>query len=192
VLATADDRTLLRLLLGPAAARTAAGRSLGELLESDGRELRRIGLRARARRRLLASAEIARRHQPAAPAPAPVATPRLALAAFGELRRRATEVLAVLLLDARLCPLQLVEVASGAVAHVGATPREVFAPALSRGASAILLAHNHPSGQSDPSQEDTNFTGAMAEAGRLLDVPLLDHLVVCRRSYFSYREAGML
>jgi DNA repair protein RadC len=83
-------------------------------------------------------------------------------------------------------------VALGSRSHVAARPREVFGPALQRGATALILVHNHPSGEVDPSPEDEDFTTAMSEAGRLLDIEVVDHLVVARRAYFSFREAGRM
>jgi DNA repair protein RadC len=68
----------------------------------------------------------------------------------------------------------------------------VFTPALSAKASAIVIAHNHPSGHADPSPPDAEFTRAMVGAGRVLHVDVIDHLVVTRRSYYSVRRSGRL
>lgn len=187
----ADEGALLGAVLG-GAARRLAGRPLADLLEADGRALAEAGLDAASRARLMAVAEIARRHQPASLPPPAVTAPRHALQHLGPLRLRAKEALCVLLLDSRMCAIGLAAVAEGSLAHVAATPREVFAPALSAGASALLMAHNHPSGQVEPSAEDLEFTRSMVEAGRLLEVPVVDHLVVARRGYFSLREAGLM
>lgn len=188
-----DEPTLLAALLGSAAAAMVAHVAASDLLEADEAVLSELGLPPAARRRLLAGAELARRFQPGLPAPAPVRQARDALVHLAALRRAQSEMLAVLPLDARLGPLGgLALVAQGAVAHVSAEPREVFAPALERRASAIVLAHNHPSGIAEPTSEDLAFTSLMCRAGTLLGVPLLDHLVVARRGYFSFAEAGLL
>ncbi|MGH7903201.1 MAG: JAB domain-containing protein [Candidatus Dormibacteraceae bacterium] len=187
----ADDGRLLRALLGPAST-AILDRPLAELLEAEPDGLAAMGLKARARSRLLAVAEVARRHQPSARPPPAVTAPRHALSHLAGLRGLGSEVLAVLLLDSRMCALGLTRVAEGALSHVTATPREVFTPALRAGASALVMAHNHPSGQAEPSPEDIEFTRVMAEAGRLLDVPVIDHLVVARRAYFSFREGGLM
>jgi DNA repair protein RadC len=187
-----DDASLLAALLGRAAAAVAAVLPVAELLEADAVRLARLGLGPAARRRLLASAELARRFQPALRAPRPLASARDVLPYLAPLRSLRTEVLAVLPLDARLGPLGgIVRVAEGTVAHVCVEAREVFAPALERRAAAIVLAHNHPSGVPDPSPEDVDFTRTMGQAGTLLGIPVVDHLVVARRGYFSFREAGM-
>ncbi len=76
--------------------------------------------------------------------------------------------------------------------HVGVTAREVFAPAIQHRAAAIVMAHNHPSGDARPSPEDRAFTDLMARAGAVLSIQVLDHLVVTRRGYFSFAEARLL
>lgn len=191
--AAADDHSLVIALLGQAAAALVVSLSVAELLEAPAARLAQLGLKPAARRRLLATAELARRFQPAVVPPRTICSPLDALPHLASLRASRTEVLAVLALDSRLAPLAgLARVAEGAVAHVSAEPREVFAPALEQGASAILLAHNHPSGVPEPSPDDVQFTGAMSRAGELLGVQVIDHLVVARRAYFSFKEAGML
>jgi DNA repair protein RadC len=191
--AAADDRSLLHDLLGPAAAALVASISLEELLETAPGRLAALGLGPTARRRLLASAELARRYQPACAPPLSVTSPRAVLPYLRSLRRSPTEVLGVLALDVRQAVLgAIVRVAQGSVSHVTAEPREVFSPALERRATSIVLAHNHPSGNPEPSLEDVEFTRAMCEAGVVLGIQVLDHVVVARRAYVSLRERGLL
>jgi DNA repair protein RadC len=71
-------------------------------------------------------------------------------------------------------------------------PREVFKPALACSAAAIVIAHNHPSGDPSPSREDHEVTRALSEAGTLLDIPLHDHIIIGADSYYSFRDAGLL
>lgn len=191
--AAADDGTLLNDLLGPAAAALVACTSVDRLLEAGPAQLLALGLSPRSRRRLLAAAELARRFQPPADPPMPISSPRSALPYLAPLRSSRTEVLGVLALDARQTSLGgLLRVAHGSIAHVSAEPREVFSPALQLGACSIVLAHNHPSGVPDPSLEDIEFTRAICEAGAVLGIRVLDHLVVTRRAYFSFREGGLM
>lgn len=68
---------------------------------------------------------------------------------------------------------------------------EVFRPAIRANAAAILIAHNHPSGSPDPSPEDVAITRAIVEAGRLLDVECLDHLVIGRGRFVSLKSKGL-
>jgi DNA repair protein RadC len=193
-LATLDDRGLLAEVIGPAAAAGVDKVPVAALLEAGAGDLAALGLGPAARRRLLAAAELARRYQPAAALPpGSCELPQHFLPHLEVLRASRVEVLGVLTLDARLGLLGgLCEVASGAVMHVAVSAREVFAPAIDRRAVAIVLAHNHPSGDPEPSAEDRTFTHLMARAGTILGIQVLDHLVVTRRGYFSFAEARML
>lgn len=67
-------------------------------------------------------------------------------------------------------------------------PREVFASAIGDRAAAIIVAHNHPSGNLDPSGEDKEITSRLLEAGQLLGIPVLDHIIVSSRGYYSFLE----
>ncbi len=71
-------------------------------------------------------------------------------------------------------------------------PREVFADALVDRAAAIIVAHNHPSGSVSPSQSDVNITAQLKQAGDILGIQLLDHIIFSRSDYFSFLEAGRL
>jgi len=71
-------------------------------------------------------------------------------------------------------------------------PREVFGPALEGRCHSVIVAHNHPSGDPNPSPEDIHLTRELAEAGRLLGIELLDHIVIGRESYVSMKERGIL
>jgi len=71
-------------------------------------------------------------------------------------------------------------------------PREVFKGALLANANCIMLAHNHPSGNPEPSNADKQVTSILVKAGKLLDVQVLDHIIVGDESYFSFRESGLL
>lgn len=71
-------------------------------------------------------------------------------------------------------------------------PREVFKPAISLSAASIVLAHNHPSGDPTPSEEDLAITRRLHEAGRMLGIELVDHVVVARDSFVSMRERKLL
>jgi DNA repair protein RadC len=71
-------------------------------------------------------------------------------------------------------------------------PREVFCAAILRHAAAVILCHNHPSGDPSPSADDNAVTEQLVAAGRLLDIPVHDHVIVGRGRYMSYAEAGLL
>ncbi len=191
-LADLDDRSLIQDLIGPAA-RAVAGIDVASLLEARPEELQAWGLPRPARRRLQAAAELARRFQPATPVPPSFRSPRDLLPLLAQIRSARREILGLVALDARLGALGgFRRVAEGAVAHVSVEAREVFRPALELGAAAIVIAHNHPSGVPEPSVEDLRFTRTMRQAGALLGIPVLDHVVVARRGYVSLCEAGLI
>ncbi len=77
---------------------------------------------------------------------------------------------------------------NSAVAH----PREVFSEAIRENASAIILCHNHPSGQVEPSEEDIECTKKLLEASEIIGIPVLDHIIIDCNSYFSFLENGLL
>lgn len=71
-------------------------------------------------------------------------------------------------------------------------PREVFREAIANRAAAIVLVHNHPSGDPTPSADDKAITAQLVAAGRLLDIPVADHVIIGRGRYLSFAEAGLL
>jgi DNA repair protein RadC len=106
----------------------------------------------------------------------------------GDLRGLAVETFMVLLLDGKHRLLRRHRASQGTLTSSLVHPREVFGPALREGAAAVAVAHNHPSGDPEPSSEDLAVTRRLIEAGRLVGVPLLDHLVVADARYVSIRE----
>ena len=101
------------------------------------------------------------------------------------------EFLRVMLLDTRNRLLDIVEVYHGAANSSQVRLAEVFKPAIQRMAPAILVCHNHPSGDPTPSPDDVAVTRAMVQAGRLLDVDVLDHLVIGGSRFVSLKERGL-
>lgn len=99
------------------------------------------------------------------------------------------EVFATLLLNGRHRVFAFAEVSRGTLTTSLVHPREVFGPALREGAAAVVVAHNHPSGDPEPSVEDLEVTRRLRDAGKLLGVPLLDHVVLGADGNFtSLRE----
>jgi DNA repair protein RadC len=120
-------------------------------------------------------------------------SPKQVFAHFGaRLRQLRQETFFVLLLDSRHRLLREVEVSRGSLNQSLVHPREVFAPALREAAAAILVLHNHPSGDPLPSREDHEVTRRLHESGELLGVPLLDHVVIGADAYTSFAERGWL
>ena len=110
---------------------------------------------------------------------------------FGpRLRHARQESFFVLLLDSRQRLLRDLEVSRGSLNQSLVHPREVFAPALRESAAAILVLHNHPSGDPRPSQDDLEVTRRLAEAGAILGIRLLDHIVIGAEGFESLSRAG--
>lgn len=101
------------------------------------------------------------------------------------------EHLRVLLLDTRNHVLDIVEVYRGSVSTSQVRVGEIFKAAVRRNASAIIVAHNHPSGDPTPSPDDVAITRAIVEAGKLLDIDVLDHMVIGQGKYVSMKERGL-
>ena len=105
------------------------------------------------------------------------------------LRHARRERFLLLLLDGRHRVLREVSVSEGTLTASLVHPREVFRPALQEAAAAVILVHNHPSGDPTPSREDREVTDRLIEVGELLGIPVLDHVVVAERGFRSLREA---
>ena len=107
-----------------------------------------------------------------------------------KLRAARQECFVVLLLDGRHRLIREELVSRGTLTASLVHPREVFRPALAACAAALILVHNHPSGDPTPSPEDREVTRRLARAGEILGVAVVDHVVVAERGYRSLREEG--
>lgn len=83
-------------------------------------------------------------------------------------------------------------ISKGGLAGTIADPKVIFKTALEHNAAYIILAHNHPSGNLKPSHEDISLTKRLAEAGKILDLHVLDHLIFANRLYFSFGDEGLI
>jgi DNA repair protein RadC len=108
------------------------------------------------------------------------------------LRHVRQERFLVLLLDGRNRLIRIETVSQGTLTASLVHPREVFRPALREAAAALILVHNHPSGDPAPSAEDREVTLRLVRAGEILGVRVLDHVIVAERGYRSLREDGLL
>jgi DNA repair protein RadC len=108
------------------------------------------------------------------------------------LRDLRQEEFRLLLLNTQHAVLKELIVTRGTLDASVVHPREVFKAAISESAAAIILVHNHPSGDPAPSKEDRDVTDQLAAAGRLLAIPILDHVVVGDGRYVSFVEMGLL
>ena len=83
-------------------------------------------------------------------------------------------------------------VSEGGLAGTIADPKLIFKIALEHLAHAVILVHNHPSGNTAPSQADRNITDKLCQAGKMLDLPVLDHIIFADHSYLSFADEGYL
>ena len=98
----------------------------------------------------------------------------------------------ILLLNRANRVIKKAQVSQGGVAGTVADPKIIFKLALDELASGIILAHNHPSGNLTASQADLDLTKKLKEAGKLLDIQVLDHLIVAGQKYFSFADEGLM
>jgi DNA repair protein RadC len=96
----------------------------------------------------------------------------------------------VLLLDAKNRKIRDVRVSEGSLTSSLVHPREVFNPVIRESAAAVILVHNHPSGDPSPSQEDLHITRRLREIGEVMGVRVLDHIVIGKGKYVSFVDDG--
>ena len=102
------------------------------------------------------------------------------------------ESFAVLFLDVKNRLIACEELFRGTLTHTSVYPREIVKAALAHNAAGVILAHNHPSGTTDPSAADKSLTQALKQALALVDVRVLDHFVVAAREIYSFLENGLM
>lgn len=148
-----------------------------------------LGLAPAGAARLAAAFELGRRVEAARrpPRPALRSPERVHRLLQPRLRGLVRETFLVLLLDGKHRLEQVQTVSVGTLTSSLVHPREVFAPALVARAAALIAVHNHPSGDVEPSADDLEVTRRLIAAGRLVGVPLLDHVIVTDEAYLSLR-----
>jgi len=102
------------------------------------------------------------------------------------------EQFCILLLDRSNQLIRALTVSEGGLAGTVADPKKIFKLALENNASCIILGHNHPSGQVIPSEADIRLTQKMCDAGKLFDLPVLDHIIVGDEKYYSFKDEGKI
>ena len=114
------------------------------------------------------------------------------IAQISHLRELKKENFVVLYLNSR-CELLVKETISVGTLNASLVhPREVFEPATKYFAAQIILTHNHPSGNSEPSEDDLDLTNRMVEAGKILGIEVVDHVIISNLNTFSFREKGIM
>jgi DNA repair protein RadC len=197
---------LLAILLGTGSAGQDAATVAAQLLERSGGNLRALVARPPAEltrtagvgpakaARLLAAFELATRLlAEARPQLARVREPADVSRLLGpRMRHLAVEEFHVLALDSQSRVQRDVLVSRGLLNSALVHPREVFRAAIAEAAAGIIVVHNHPSGDPTPSAEDRAVTRQLVEAGRLLDLPVYDHIILAGDRFLSFVGAGLL
>lgn len=197
---------LLAILLGTGSTTTRVTEVAARLLEAGGGSLRRLSARPPAEllrvpgvgtakgARLLAAFELAARlAAEARPMRPRIGEPADVARLLGpRLRDLEVEEFRLLALDSQSRVLREVLVTRGLLNSSLVHPREVFRPAIAEAAAGIIVVHNHPSGDPTPSAEDQAVTRQLVAAGRLLDLPVYDHVVIAGDRFVSFATAGLL
>ena len=190
-----DVRALLAIVAGDRGGATAlealSRGELGLLARRSPQDLRvHGGLSRAAALRLAAAFALGRRVENSAAAPrVPLSGASLVHAVMApRLRGLEKEQFHALLLDTKHRLVRHVRVSEGTLSTALVHPREVFAPALREASAAIVVVHNHPSGDPEPSAQDVEVTLRLVQAGNVIGVPLLDHVVIAGERWVSLRE----
>jgi len=109
-----------------------------------------------------------------------------------EMRYYKKEYFKIILLDTKNNIKKVSEISVGSLNSSIVHPREVFSEAVVNSASSIILVHNHPSGESEPSNEDINLTNRLDECGKILGIKVLDHIIIGDGVFYSFKEEGLL
>lgn len=142
---------------------------------------------------LLAAIEIGKRLMSKFETNLPIlSSPELVVSQLEEIKHQKKEYFVVLYLNARNQLVYKETVSIGIVNASFVHPREVFAPALEVRAVNIVLAHNHPSGETEPSIEDREITETLQTAGKILGIDVLDHIIVSKNGYYSFKQHQLL
>ncbi len=114
------------------------------------------------------------------------------LKSWDENKIEMVEQFKVLFLNQANKVLDIYEVSTGGITGTVADPRVIFAAALKANCCAIIISHNHPSGNLKPSRQDEELTQKIKQGGQLLDIKLLDHIILTAEEYFSFGDEGLI
>ncbi len=109
-----------------------------------------------------------------------------------EMRYYKKEYFKIILLDTKNNIKKISEISVGSLNSSIVHPREVFSEAVANLASSVILVHNHPSGESEPSREDISLTNRLDECGKILGIKILDHIIIGDGVFYSFKEEGLL
>ncbi|MFP4020891.1 MAG: RadC family protein [Halanaerobium sp.] len=109
----------------------------------------------------------------------------------GEMRFLKQEVLRVILLDVKNKVIAAPEISRGGLSSSIVHPREVFKEAIRRSSAAVILVHNHPSGDPTPSADDLSITKKLVKTGKIIGIEIIDHIIIAGDKYLSFKEKGL-
>jgi len=109
-----------------------------------------------------------------------------------EIGNKMKESFYILSLTTRNNLISVDKVSTGTLSASLAHPREVFLPAIKNSASTVIIVHNHPSGDTQPSEDDLDITKRLMEAGKILGIDLVDHIIISRTNFFSFKDKGLI
>lgn len=109
-----------------------------------------------------------------------------------EMRSLENETVKLLLLNSKHRLIHITTISLGGVNYSSAHPREVYKVAVKFAASGLILVHNHPSGDFLPSEQDITITRRLVEAGEIMGIPLLDHIIIAETGYYSFSEENII
>lgn len=98
----------------------------------------------------------------------------------------------IILLDTKNNIIGVKNISKGSLNSTIVHPREVFKEAVKKSTASLILAHNHPSGETDPSKEDIGITKKLLEVGNIVGINVLDHIIIGQNKYFSFKEEGLI
>ena len=190
-----SDVELVAVLIGNAdvASRFCSAIPVRQLHRVPTEELTAVqGIGPNRTRMILAAIELGRRLWPDGDAAALVRGPETVFDLCRDIRGANREHFVGFYLNSRNQVLRREVISIGSLNASIVHPREVYQPAIAVSAASLILAHNHPSGDPTPSEEDLAITRRLVEAGRILGIDILDHVVVCREAYASFKERKLL
>lgn len=109
----------------------------------------------------------------------------------GEMRFLKQEVLRVILLDVKNKVIAVPEISRGGLSSSIVHPREVFKEAIRRSSAAMILVHNHPSGDPTPSADDLSITKKLSQTGKIIGIKVIDHIIIAGDKYLSFKEKNL-
>ena len=121
-----------------------------------------------------------------------ISSPNDVLTYFKDMEDLRQEEIRLIMLNTKNKIIAHKTISKGTINASIVTPREIFFPAIKMMASSIILAHNHPSADVTPSNEDKNITEIVARSGKLINIKLLDHIIIGKNKIYSFKEAGLI